>query len=111
MNKAIKYIWIVETENIHSDGKSGGKGQSFFSTEDRLSLLYGLLKKHNCLTITELIAVRDGLASSLADTSGLEEKIAGIEKEIILAETAKSYNNQGGWAKSSTTIEVIEPNK
>ena len=34
MNKEIKYIWIVETENIHSDGKSGGKGQSFFSTED-----------------------------------------------------------------------------
>ena len=59
--------------------------------EDRLSLLYGLLKKHNCLTITELIAVRDGLASSLADTSGLEEKIAGIEKEIILAE--KTYDN------------------
>ena len=26
-----------------------------------------------------------------------------------LTETAKSYNNQGGWAKSSTTIEVIEP--
>ena len=33
MNKAIKYIWVVETENIHSDGKSGGKSQSFFSTE------------------------------------------------------------------------------
>ena len=33
MNKKIKYIWIVETENIHSDGKSGGKSQSFFSTE------------------------------------------------------------------------------
>ena len=28
-----------------------------------------------------------------------------------LTETAKSYNNQGGWAKSSTTIEVIEPKK
>ena len=26
-----------------------------------------------------------------------------------LTETAKSYNNQGGWAKSSTAIEVIEP--
>ena len=33
MNKAIKCIWVVETENIHSDGKSGGKSQSFFSTE------------------------------------------------------------------------------
>ena len=35
MNKAIKYIWVVETENIHSDGKSGGKSQSFFSTEGK----------------------------------------------------------------------------
>ena len=35
MNKEIKYIWVVETENIHSDGKSGGKSQSFFSTEGK----------------------------------------------------------------------------
>ena len=35
MNKAIKYIQVVETENIHSDGKSGGKSQSFFSTEGK----------------------------------------------------------------------------
>ena len=35
MNKVIKYIWIVETENIHSDGKSGGKSQAFFSTEGK----------------------------------------------------------------------------
>lgn len=31
----IKYIWVVETENIHSDGKSSGKSQSFFSTEGK----------------------------------------------------------------------------
>ena len=35
MNKVIKYIWVVETENIHSDGKSSGKSQSFFSTEGK----------------------------------------------------------------------------
>lgn len=35
MNKMIKYIWVVETENIHSDGKSSGKSQSFFSTEGK----------------------------------------------------------------------------
>lgn len=35
MNKAIKCIWVVEAENIHSDGKRGGKSQSFFSTEDK----------------------------------------------------------------------------
>ena len=35
MNKAIKCIWVVETENIHYDGKRGGKAQSFLSTEDK----------------------------------------------------------------------------
>ena len=35
MNKVIKYSWVVETENIHSDGKSSGKSQSFFSTEGK----------------------------------------------------------------------------
>ena len=66
-------------------------GDRLVQVEDRLSLLYGLLKKHNCLTITELIAVRDKLDSSLADTSGLEEKIAAAGKEITLAE--KAYDN------------------
>ena len=39
MNKVIKYIWVVETENIHSDGKSSGKSQSFFSTEGKAKSL------------------------------------------------------------------------
>ena len=30
-------------------------------------------------------------------------------RPFSLTETAKSYNNQGGRAKSSTAIEVIEP--
>ena len=59
--------------------------------EDRLSLLYGLLKKHNCLTITDLIAVRDELDSSLSDTCGLEERIAAAGKKI--AEAQEVYDN------------------
>lgn len=30
-------------------------------------------------------------------------------RPFALTKTAKSYNNRGGWAKSSTAIEVIEP--
>ena len=59
--------------------------------EDRLSLLYGLLKKHNCLTITDLIALRDELDSSLSDTGGLEERIAAAGKKI--AEAQEVYDN------------------
>ena len=36
-------------------------------------------------------------------------KLSAAKEVFPLTETAKSYNNRGGWAKSSTTIEVIEP--
>ena len=40
---------------------------------------------------------------------GSSENQAWQRRPFPLTETAKSYNNRGGWAKSSTTIEVIEP--
>ena len=40
---------------------------------------------------------------------GSSESQTPQRRPFALTETAKSYNNQGGWAKSSTTIEVIEP--
>lgn len=65
--------------------------------EDRLSLLYGLLKKHSATTIAELIQLRDTLSDSLADTSVLEERCSalknGIDKaEKELAEAAKALH-------------------
>lgn len=50
--------------------------------DDRLSLLYGLMKKHSCDTVEELIAYRDSLSSSLMDTTVLEEKKSRLEHEI-----------------------------
>lgn len=38
MKKEVKYIWVVETENIRSNGEKGGKNQSFFSTEEKAQL-------------------------------------------------------------------------
>ena len=40
---------------------------------------------------------------------GSSENQAWQRRPFPSTETAKSYNNRGGWAKSSTTIEVIEP--
>lgn len=49
--------------------------------EDRLSELYGLLKKFACADVAELIAKRDEFASSVQDTSELQERIVSLEKE------------------------------
>lgn len=54
--------------------------------EERLSLLYDLLKKYSCTQVSELIELRDRLSESLADTSVLEARKSAIEKEIREAE-------------------------
>ena len=60
------------------------------TVEDRMSLLYELLKKHGCQNIAELIAVRDRYSEDLVDTSTLEEKISGLQKAT--AEAQKRYD-------------------
>jgi len=56
--------------------------------EDRLSLMYTLLKKHACSTVSELIALRDELGSNLADSSALQEKREELAAAIRVAEAA-----------------------
>lgn len=54
--------------------------------EERLSLLYDLLKKYSCTQVSELIELRNRLSESLADTSVLEARKSALEKEIGEAE-------------------------
>ncbi len=54
--------------------------------EERLSLLYDLLKKYSCTQVSELMELRDRLSESLADTSVLETRKSALEKEIGEAE-------------------------
>jgi len=54
--------------------------------EERLSLIYDLLKKYSCTQVSELIELRDRLSESLADTSVLEARKSALEKEIGEAE-------------------------
>lgn len=61
------------------------------SVEDRMSLLYGLMKKHSCRDIDELISVRDTLSKSENDLSSMKEKIDALEKEI--SSLAKEYES------------------
>lgn len=54
--------------------------------EDRLSLIYGLMKKHSCTSVAELISIRESLCGSLSDTSVLEDRKSALEKDIDLSD-------------------------
>ena len=55
--------------------------------EDRMSFLYGLLRKHDCADEAELIALRDRLAEALYDSTHLEEQRADLMREIASVES------------------------
>ena len=55
--------------------------------EDRMSMLYGLMQKHGCRDISELIAVRDNLSELLYDSTVLEERRADILGRIASVES------------------------
>ena len=50
--------------------------------EERLSLLYDLMKRHSCSDIASLIKERDALAEALYDTDSIEFAIADLRKAI-----------------------------
>lgn len=54
--------------------------------EERLSLLYDLLKKYSRTQVSELIELRDRLSESLADTTVLDARKSALEKKIVEAE-------------------------
>ncbi len=54
--------------------------------EDRLSLLYGLLKKYSCQTLEELSEIRDKFESALSDTLSLDEKKQQLSEQLDAAE-------------------------
>ena len=57
--------------------------------EDRMSLLYDLMKKHGVQTVGELIAERDRLSEVLFDSTTLEERRVELKKSLKKAE--KTY--------------------
>ena len=50
--------------------------------ESRMSLLYGLMQKHSCLNITELIAVRERYNEMLFDSTQMDERKAELESRL-----------------------------
>lgn len=56
--------------------------------EDRMSLLYDLMKKHGCRTVAELIAQRETLSEALYDSTALEEEQERLSKSLEDGEKA-----------------------
>ena len=52
------------------------------TVEDRMSLLYDLMKKHGVATVADLIARRDALSESIFDSDALENERERLDKEI-----------------------------
>lgn len=59
--------------------------------ENRMSLIYGLLQKHSCADLAELIAFRDHLSDTLVDSTLLEEKRMELKAQV--AETQVQLND------------------
>lgn len=51
------------------------------TVEERMSLIYTLMRKHSCSSVAELISLRDSYSDKLADSDTLEERIEALRKE------------------------------
>ena len=51
-------------------------------TDDRLSQLYSLLRKHNCKSVSELIEIRNSLDASLQENDHREDRLESLKKEV-----------------------------
>ncbi|MBR1575290.1 MAG: DNA repair protein RecN [Bacteroidales bacterium] len=60
--------------------------QRLEAVEDRMSLLYDLLKKYHCETLAGLIETRDQLSSLLYDSTALEDRAEALDAEIAAAQ-------------------------
>ena len=81
-----------ELDDILSDAVSINSGIDLSQSrleevENRMSLIYSLMQKHSCSDVSELIALRDSLSESLADTAILEEKREAVLWKIAEVET------------------------
>ena len=81
----------LELDDVLSevDRISGGiefSPQRLSELEERLSLLYSLMKKFGCADIPSLIAERDSLSETLIDSSSLEERVGDLRKEVAAEE-------------------------
>ena len=76
-----------ELEDISSETDSLQEGidvsaERLEAVEQRMSLIYDLLKKHGCRTVQELISIKDALGETLFDSTSLEQKRKELQDSI-----------------------------
>ena len=75
---------------VHDDFSSvNAAPQRLQEVEERMSLIYGLLNKHNCKTVEELIAIRNSFANALFDSASMVERMEVLS--AALAAKQKKY--------------------
>lgn len=67
-------IQSLDDEVMVSDGR-------LQEVEERMSLIYTLLRKHSCTTVAELMTLRDSLAEKLFDSDTISERIESMKAE------------------------------
>lgn len=82
----------IEISDIESELENIAEGvlvspERLQEVEERLSLLYSLLKKHNARTVSELMEIKDRLDASLSDTTAHEAELDRLYSERKAAES------------------------
>lgn len=77
----------IELDDIASEAESALRGLNpddsrLATVEERLQLLYSLMRKHSCHSVSELVGLRERLSSSFADTEEISGRIAALERDI-----------------------------
>lgn len=53
------------------------------AVEERISLIYGLMQRHSCRSVDELLLLKESLSGAISGLSDLRERKTAIEKEIV----------------------------
>lgn len=82
----------IELKDILYDVESLDNDDDFDPMElqlvnDKLSVVYSLIQKHNVQTVEELIVIRDEYEQKLLNISSLDDEIIGLQKELVIVES------------------------
>lgn len=75
---------VSEIDSMSQD--SDASPERLTEVEDRLSLLYSLMKKHGCDTVAALIEIRDALSENLSDNTLMLERRRDLEASLKAAQ-------------------------
>ena len=81
----------IELSDIMDEVASANSGVNVSESrlqavEDRMSVLYELMKKHGCRTVGELMEVRDRFGSAVSDSESLESRLQGLDAAVLEAQ-------------------------